>query len=292
MPEINIFRIVARELTTRKYSPRIPEPNLVMEDADQVRAYTEAGREIGVMAPVYLHHCSQVCDVIRPGDTVVDLACGPATQLAQIARLNPETHFIGVDLSDEMLHKAEVYVRSQSLANVELRKGDISRLAFFEDGSVDAVMSTLALHHLPEQAMLDRTFREIGRILKRDGGLFLADFGRLKSERSMREMAFQYAERQPDIFTLDYLNSLKAAFSLDDFRRAMAALQTRASLYTTFLVPYMVAVKSPPRRVLDSALHASLKAVLAALPAYHRRDFMSIRRFSRIGGLHSLHAPG
>ena len=33
-------------------------------------AYVEAGREHAVMAPVYLFHGANICDVIRPGDTV------------------------------------------------------------------------------------------------------------------------------------------------------------------------------------------------------------------------------
>src|SRR5204863_5016089 len=99
-----------REAMTRERSARAPEPDLVMDDPDKVTAYTRAGREDGVMAPVYLFHCAQICDVIRPGDTVVDLGCGPATQLAMVARLNPEVRFTGIDLSDEMLDRARAHV--------------------------------------------------------------------------------------------------------------------------------------------------------------------------------------
>ncbi len=291
MAEVNIFRIAASELFTQKNFSRIPEPDLVMESAEQVRAYTEAGREAGVMAPVYLHHCSHVCDVIRPGDTVVDLACGPATQLGLVARLNPETRFIGVDLSDEMLAKADAYVRAQALENIELRKGDVSRLDMFEDRSIDAVMSTMALHHLPETVLLDRTFSEVARILKKDGGIFIADFGRLKLEKSMTVLANQYAEIQPDIFTLDYLNSMKAAFSAGDFRHAMAVLGSQARLYTVSFLPYMLAVKSAPRRSFDRSLHEKLQALHTEMPGYHQKDFKNLCRFFRFGGLRGIHTP-
>lgn len=104
-----------------------------MDDPEKVTAYTRAGRIDGVMAPVYLHHCIHICEVIRPGDVAVDLACGPATQLAQVARLNPDVRFIGVDLSEPMLERARAHVAELQLKNVEFRLGDISLLEGFSD---------------------------------------------------------------------------------------------------------------------------------------------------------------
>jgi len=80
---------------------------------------------------------------------VLDLGCGPATQLGQLARLNPECDFIGLDLSEPMLQKAGNRVAKLGLSNVEFRRGDISNLDSFDDKSIDAVTSSLALHHPP-----------------------------------------------------------------------------------------------------------------------------------------------
>src|SRR6516165_8234394 len=110
MPSLPVLRTLLREITTSGPVVRTPEPDLVMDDPAKVAAYIEAGRPKGVMAPVYLFHCAQACEVIRPGDTVVDLACGPANQLSIIAKLNPEVRFIGVDLSEPMLDRARAYV--------------------------------------------------------------------------------------------------------------------------------------------------------------------------------------
>ncbi len=288
MPSLPVLQVLLRELTTRARISRIPEPKLVMDGPDQVAAFVHAGREAGVMAPVYLFHGAQICEVIRPGDQVVDLACGPATQLAMVARLNPETRFLGIDLSEEMLERAHAYIEEQGLDNVELRKSDISRLESLEDASADAVVSTMALHHLPDFETLDRTFAEIARILKPGGGLYLVDFGRLKREDSIRYFAYQYADRQPDEFTLDYLHSLKAAFSLEDFKRARSAhLEAHAAIYSTFLMPYMVAIKSAARRAADSELKRNLAAIRSQMPPYHQRDLKDLTTFFRLGGLKS-----
>lgn len=74
----------------RERSPRTAAPNLVMDDPLNVAAHVEAGQEHAVMASIYLFYCADICEVIRPDDTVVDLACGPANQLAMVARLNSE----------------------------------------------------------------------------------------------------------------------------------------------------------------------------------------------------------
>ena len=91
MPSLPVIRTALRELFTLERVGRIPEPDLVMDDPAKVAAYVRAGREDGVMASVYLFHCAQICEVISAGDVVVDLGCGPATQLGMVARLNPQT---------------------------------------------------------------------------------------------------------------------------------------------------------------------------------------------------------
>ena len=289
MPSLPVLKTLARELVSRERSPRRTEPDLVMDDPEKVAADTRAGREDGVMAPVYLVHCAQVCEVIRPGDTVVDLGCGPATQLAMVARLNPDVRFVGVDLSEEMLERARAYGAEQGLGNVAFQQADVTDLGFLGDASVDAVFSTVALHHLPDVDHLERTFAEVARVLRPGGGLYLVDFGHLKSEKSIEYFAYQYSDRQPDLFTLDYLYSLRAAFPLADFQRLTDRhLAGRARVYSTFLMPFMVVVKSPPRAgEVPQGVRAGLAALRAALPSYHRTDLQDLRTFFRLGGLAS-----
>lgn len=285
MPSLPVLATVVRELLTTKQVPRICEPELIMEDPESVTAYIDAGREIGVMAPVYLFHTIKVCEVIRPGDVVLDLACGPATQLAQIARLNPDVRFVGVDMSVPMLERARAHLADLQLDNVELVCGRIDDLTRWGDRSVNAVMSTMALHHLPDRQALRRTFAEAGRVLALGGGVYMADFGRLRSERSMRYFATQYADRQPQVFTRDYFNSLRAAFALEDFREASASLRCHVRVLSTVLTPFMVAVASNPRREPPPHLRRALQRLLDALEPHQERDFQDLRSFFRWGGL-------
>ncbi len=286
MGRLNVLGILLREICTSERANRIPEP-LLMETDQQVAAYADAGREAGSLAPMYLFHTSQACEVIRPGDTVVDLACGPANQLAQIAQLNPEVHFIGVDFSKPMVNEARRSMGERGIGNVEIRWGDITRLSDFEDGSVDAVISMLAFHHLPDGDALLTAFREAARILKPGGGVYFADLGHLRSQASIRQFAGQYASEQPEVFTLDYLNSLRAAFPLSAFQRAVRELSDSVRLFTTFVVPYLIVMKSSSRRPLDQALLRKIGEMRRSLPAHQRRDLVNLRRFFRLGGLAS-----
>jgi len=281
----NVLRVIVSELLTLRPRERLPEPHLVMDDPAQVRAFLDAGSDRGSLAPLYLFNTALASALIRPGDLVVDLACGPANQLAQLAAVNRESRFIGVDLSPEMLKRAEAVVSRHSLSNVEFDVSDLAKLDRFADRSVDVLISTLALHHLPDRSSLINSFVEFARVLKPDGRVYFSDLGRLRSERSVAEFAGQYADQQPAVFNADYLNSLRAAFALADFRAAIRPLGSRVRLYSTFVVPYMVVVTSPDAVTLDEVRRQRIDHIESALPAYQRADLKLLRMFFRLGGL-------
>lgn len=148
---------------------------------------------------------------------MLDLGCGPAPQLAQIAQFNHDIRFTGLDLSSNTLADAKRHVEAFGLENVALRQGDITRLDAFDDHSLDGVISTMALHHLPTLEHLDKCFAEVRRVLKPGGALYLTDFGRLKSLHSVIFFTYLNARHQPHLFSLDYERSLRAAFLKEDF---------------------------------------------------------------------------
>ena len=288
MPGMTVVKTLFREVVTRERSIRVPEPDLVMDDPEKVAAFQAAGREDGILAGIYLFHCGQISEVIRPGDTVLDLGCGPANQLGLVARMNPETRFIGADLSDEMLNRATSHLDELNLSNVELRRCDMTRLEILTDDSVDAVFSTVSIHHLPGVDELDRTLSEVARVLRPGGGLYLVDFGHLKSEKSIRDLAFLYADRQPELFTQEYLASLCAAFHYEDFDGLAARhLSGRARVFRTFVSPFLVALKSDVRREFHPQLVGQFEQERRGLPRFHQRDLTDLVKFFRMGGLKS-----
>ena len=285
MPRFGILPVILRELLVERTLPREPEPDLVMADADQVAAYAHAGRIDGVMSAAYLFHSARISQVIQGRAQVIDLGCGPATQLAQIAELNPGTSFIGVELSEEMLLQAKQHVQSLGLKNVDFVQGDMTELKHLPSGSADGVISTMALHHLPSIGHLERCFSEIRRILKPQGALYLTDFGRLKSLRSVIYFAYMNAQHQPHIFSLDYERSLRAAFLVDEFANlATSRLGAEYATCSTFPLPILVLIKSTDG-ALSPEQRQRFKTMRENLPEEYRGDLDLIRRLFRMGGL-------
>ena len=256
-----------------------------MDDPEQVRAYADAGRADGLMAAAYLFHTARISQVIQGCREVVDLGCGPATQLCQVAALNPAIRFTGVDLSPSMLASARAHVAEYKLDNVALAEGDITRLDAFPSASVDGVVSTLAP---PPSSVLRRTskpaFDEIARILRPGGAIYLADFGRLKSLKSVLFFAYMNAKHQPHVFSLDYERSLRAAFLADELRAA-AAQCCRNAFASTARSSRRSSSSPRPVRPLPSALKSRFAAMRKRLARRYRTDLDELRQFFRLGGM-------
>jgi len=285
MARLGLFPVFLREIFCERTLPREPEPDLVMEGPEQVAAFVEAGRIDGVMAASYLFNAAHISQAIQGCNTVVDLGCGPATQLALVAQLNPNISFIGVDLSPGMLASAEAHVRALGLSNVRFQQEDVAKLSGLADQSVDGVISTLALHHLPTVDLLRACFHQIRRILRPNGAVFLVDLGRLKSLKSVIYFAYMNARHQPHIFSLDYERSLRAAFMRDDFDAlAKDYLPPEVEVLSTAPVPVLLITKTRDRP-LPELLRARLSDIRRRLPSRYRGDLDIIRFLCRLGGL-------
>jgi ArsR family transcriptional regulator len=118
---------------------------------------------------------------LLPADWVVgDLGCGTGVVASSIA---PHVgRVIGIDGSDEML--AAAAGRIKDLANVELRRGALEALPL-DDGSLDAALMVLVLHHLPAPA---KALAEAARVLKPGGRLLVVDMLPHDREEYRQEM--------------------------------------------------------------------------------------------------------
>ena len=125
----------------------------------------------------------------------VDLGCGPGHLVIELARQAPGLQVTGIDLSDEMLERAEELAARSGVAGrqtipqglhaprggtepaagrVSFQKGDVLQI-LFPDNSLDLVVSTLSLHHWSRPAaVLD----EIARVLRPGGSFLIFDLRR------------------------------------------------------------------------------------------------------------------
>jgi len=265
---------------------RVPEPDLVMEAPDQVEPFVKSGDHDGPLAPIYLYLAIQAGHTIPAGGRVLDIACGPCNQLAVLASLYPETEFVGMDLSANMLDQARATLEREGLRNVTLVQGDMRTLAGFADHSFDGVFSTLSLHHLPTPDDLALTGRSLARVLRPGAGVYLADFGRLKRQATIDFLVHDRENEQTPLFTLDFMNSLKAAFSLRELQRVVACLGQGVSVNTTALAPFMAILHRSASTASARAPSAqAVRTAFKALSDSHQRDLLALANWFQAGGL-------
>ncbi len=86
---------------------------------------------------------------LRPGDSVVDIACGTGLNFSLIEQaIGPEGRIVGVDLTDAMLAQAQHRIETNGWSNVSLVQADAAGFEF--PAEVDAILSTYALTQVPE----------------------------------------------------------------------------------------------------------------------------------------------
>ncbi|MCL6098995.1 MAG: arsenite methyltransferase [Bacteroidetes bacterium] len=128
---------------------------------------------------------------IKKGDTVVDLGSGAGNDVF-VARaiVGDSGRVIGVDMTEEMIDKANRNNEKLGYKNVEFRLGEIENMPL-ENSVADVVVSNCVLNLVPNK---EKAFAEIYRIIKNGGRFCVSDIV-IKGElpENLKKSAEMYA---------------------------------------------------------------------------------------------------
>jgi ubiquinone/menaquinone biosynthesis C-methylase UbiE len=154
-----------------------------------------------------------VGDVEAP--TIVDLGCGPALLLPELARAVPGARLVGVDPSGAMLQLARRVLDEVDGGDHSLVGGRAEAIPM-GDASVDALVSLKNLHEW-EDAPLGMA--EVVRVLRPGGVLFLRDSNRGYPYWRLRLMVGWLRLTRGRIATHGYLGPYPDAYGPEDVDR-------------------------------------------------------------------------
>ncbi|OGO11650.1 MAG: hypothetical protein A2Y93_08045, partial [Chloroflexi bacterium RBG_13_68_17] len=132
------------------------------------------GQSAGLDTPVLSLGCADAVSAagLQPGEVILDLGSGAGPDCFRAAaQVGPQGRVIGVDMTPEMLERAEAERVRRGLTQVEFRRGLIESIPL-DDASVDVVISNCVINLSPDKPAV---FAEIARVLRSGGRVSVAD---------------------------------------------------------------------------------------------------------------------
>ena len=133
--------------------------------------YDLFARRVGARA---LHERAAALADVAPGQSVLDVGCGTANLGLTVLRAQPAARVTGLDPDAGALRVAARKATRRRVP-ITLVQGFADRLPG-ADGSLDHIVSALALHHVPEEGRV-LFAREAVRVLRPGGKVTIVDFG-------------------------------------------------------------------------------------------------------------------
>lgn len=216
-----LLKLIVRENFGHRRLQRRPEPDLVMESEEAVRAFHEQGRQ--TLKPIYHYNAVALHQLLPANSAVVDLGSGSAQFLAYLAAARPDLSITGIELSQRMVDTGTRMLADHGVSDrVRLHLGDMAGPWHEGFERIDCVTCIFALHHLPDYDTLLHVLGQIQQARAAYGtGIWIFDHCRPKAWTTARSFPDIFTPGTSPAFREDSTNSLTAAFTYQELRAAI-----------------------------------------------------------------------
>ena len=195
---------------------RKAEAELMDLDAE-VDAYVRG--DFSSVNQAFAERLIQICGPIDRA-LAVDLGTGPADIPIRVWKLRPNWRIVAVDASTPMLASGRPAVDAAGAsAAIELKLADAKDTGL-PAANFDVIFSNSILHHVSSAAAF---WKEVRRLVKTGGVIFLRDLARPESESRARALVGQHAGNENALLKEEFYRSLLSAYTVDEVKTQLRA---------------------------------------------------------------------
>ncbi len=135
----------------------------------------ETGQTTAIDSPLCMELVARSAAMLNPGaKRVMDLGCGGGNYAVKVTSLLPDVDCTLIDLSGNMLAKAEERVAANISGKVTAIQGDY-RDILLEENAYDVITAGTTLHHLRKDQEWESVFAKVFKALKSGGTFWIND---------------------------------------------------------------------------------------------------------------------
>lgn len=179
------------------------------------------GQVATIDATLSLELLTSAAKVIVPQATsVLDLGCGAGNYTLKMLTKLPNLNCTLIDLSSNMLDRAQQRVAKATTGKINVVQGDIRDVALVED-SFDIILAGAVLHHLRDDADWEFVFKKLYDSLKPGGCLLISDLV-IQENESVNDLVWtMYGDYLKDVGGEEYQQKVFAYIEKEDSPRPL-----------------------------------------------------------------------
>jgi len=134
---------------------------------------------------------------MKDNQRIIEIACGTGRLFEKIVKINPNGHNVGLDLSPDMIYRADHRLQKKGFKNYELHEANI--LSPNEKyNSFDLLINNFMVDLMPESTF-ENIAKEFYKLLKSNGIAVISTFS--FGTKKIHKFWFWLAEHVPDLLT-------------------------------------------------------------------------------------------